>query len=79
MLCNDVYISIRAFIISDLRNNLHRILIVKSGKKTIIQQVAVFRVNFPFIGDIQGMPPTTVYRLYMFCMFSLKPCLGKES
>lgn len=79
MLCNDVYISIRAFIISDLRNRLHRILIVKSGKKTIIQQVAVFRVNFPFIGDIQGMPPTTVYRLYMFCMFSLKPCLGKES
>ena len=65
MLCNDVYISIRAFIISDLRNSLHRILIVKSGKKTIIQQVAVFRVNFPFIGDIQGMPPTTVYRLYM--------------
>lgn len=79
MLCNDVYISIRAFIISDLRNSLHRILIVKSGKKTIIQQVAVFRVNFPFIGDIQGMPPTTVYRLYMFCMFSFKPCLGKES
>ncbi len=79
MLCNDVYISIRDFIISELRNSLHRILIVKSGKKTIIQQVAVFRVNFPFIGDIQGMPPTTVYRLYMFCMFSLKQCLGKDS
>lgn len=65
MLCNDVYISIRAFIISDLRNSLHRILIVKSGKKTIIQQVAVFRVNFPFIGDIQGMLQPLYIALYV--------------
>lgn len=51
MLRNDVYISIRVFIFTDMKNSLHRIQFVKSGKKTIVPQVIVFGDNFPFIAD----------------------------
>lgn len=69
---NDVSISSRSFIISDIKDDLHRIQTLKSGKITIGLHLTCFLDKFLFFGDIQYTFPNTVYRLYRLCQACLK-------
>lgn len=75
---NDVAISIRAFVVSDMEDSLYRIQTVKSGKETIIQQFPCFLDNYSFVGDIRCVIQNTVYRLYWLCPVGLGQRHGKK-
>jgi len=78
MQCNDVSISIRVFIVSDIKDCLYRILTVKSGKKIIVPQLHCLGDNAIFVSDILCAITITVYRFYIFYLISLKPYCNKE-
>lgn len=78
MQCNDVSMSIRVFIVSDIKDGLYRILTVKSEKKIIVPQLHCLEDNAPFVGDIPCAITITVYRFYIFNLISLKTGHNKE-